>query len=78
MKLGCGFVEKTIHGQRYLYVWTFQARGSDVSRVERYMGPARSPESRTKALRELDAYAERALAELGRRRARWHRLLSVP
>lgn len=78
MKVGCGFVEKTIHGQRYLYVWTYQVRGNDLRRVEKYMGSAKSPEARLRALRELDAYADRATAELGRRRARWHRILSAP
>ncbi len=78
MKVGCGFVEKSIHGQRYLYVWTYQLRGSSLRRVEKYMGPSKSSEARQRALRELDAYAERASAELGRRRARWHRLLSAP
>lgn len=78
MKVGCGFVEKSIHGQRYLYVWTYQVRGAGIRRVEKYMGPSKSPEARGRALRELDAYAERATAELNRRRARWHRLLSTP
>jgi hypothetical protein len=78
MKLGCGLVEKTVHGQRYLYVWSFQQRGNEVRRVEKYLGLARSAEAREKALRELDAYVERATAELARRRARWHRLLAPP
>lgn len=78
MKLGCGLVQKTVHGQRYLYVWSFQLRGNDVRRVEKYIGPARSAEARDKALRELDAYAERAMGELGRRRARWRRQLAAP
>ncbi len=78
MKVGCGVVEKSIHGHCYLYVWSFQFRGSAVRKVERYMGPARSPEARERALRELDAYAERATSELTRRRARWHRQLAGP
>ena len=78
MKVGCGVVEKSVHGQRYLYVWSFQVRGNDMRKVEKYIGPAKSPEARQRALRELDAYAERASAELGRRRAHWHRMLSTP
>ncbi len=78
MKVGCGVVEKSVHGQRYLYIWSFQVRGSGMRKVERYMGPARSPEAREKALRELDAYADRATSELARRRARWHRQLAAP
>ena len=78
MKVGCGFVEKTVHGQRYLYVWSFAFRGQGVRKVERYIGPARRPEARQRALRELEAYAERATAELDRRRARWRRQLGSP
>lgn len=75
MKVGRGFVEKTIHGQRYLYVWSFQLHGNGMRRVEKYPGPARSPESRRRALEELEAYASRATADLERRRARWRRML---
>ena len=28
MKVGCGFVEKEIRGNRYLYFWCFQGRGA--------------------------------------------------
>ncbi len=78
MKIGCGFVEKTIHGGRYLYVWHFESRGYGVRKVERYIGPARSPEARRKALQELEAYATRATADLEHRRVRWRRELSGP
>jgi len=78
MKVGCGFVEKTVHGQRYLYVWAFEARESGVRKVERYIGPARRPEVRQKALRELETLASRATAALERRRATWRRQLAPP
>ena len=78
MKVGCGFVEKTIHGQRYLYVWTFEAHGAGVRKVERYVGPARRPAARQKALREHVALATRAAAQLERRRAAWRRQLATP
>ncbi len=78
MKIGCGVVEKAIHGQRYLYVWSFQLRGSALRKVEKYVGPARSPEARERALRELETYAARATADLERRRARWRRQLAGP
>ncbi len=78
MKVGCGFVEKAVHGQRYLYVWSFQFRAGGMRKVERYVGPVRSPEARQRALRELEAYAERAAAEIQRRRARWRRQLTAP
>lgn len=76
MKVGCGFVEKTVHGQRYLYVWSFQIHGAEMRKVERYIGPAKSPEARRKALQDLEAYASRATADLERRRARWRRQLA--
>ncbi len=78
MKVGCGFVRKTIHGGRYLYVWTFEARGSGYRRVERYIGPADSPQARAKTLATLDGYAQRAAAQIDRRRARWRRQLASP
>ncbi len=76
MKAGCGFVEKTIHGKPYLYVWHFEERGSGFRKVERYVGPAKDLAARRKALQELEALATRAAAELGRRRARWRRQLT--
>ncbi len=78
MKVGAGVVEKTIHGGRYLYVWTFEVRGAGVRKVERYMGPSERPEARRNALRALEAYADRALDQIERRRARWRRQLAVP
>jgi len=76
MKVGCGYVEKEIHGNRYLYVWHFQARGSDVRKIERYMGPADSPEARRRTLQEIEAYAARAAAEFEARVAEWRRELT--
>ena len=78
MKVGCGFVEKTIHGRRYLYVWTFVSHGTGFRRVERYIGPADRPESRAKALESLETRAARAAAALERRRAPWRRRLAHP
>ncbi len=78
MKVGCGFVEKRIHDRRYLYVWSFEARGAGFRRVERYMGPADRPEARLKALRALEDHATRASAALERRRSRWRRELAGP
>ncbi|MFA5896383.1 MAG: hypothetical protein WC985_05700 [Thermoplasmata archaeon] len=76
MKVGCGFVEKEIHGNRYLYFWHFQARGSDVRKIERYMGPANSSEARRRTLQEIDTYAARAASEFEARIAEWRRELA--
>ncbi len=78
MKVGCGFVEKTIHGGRYLYVWTFENPGGEVRKVERYVGPSNRPEARAKALQILESYADRAAAQIERRRVRWRRQLTAP
>src|SRR5207244_13273653 len=45
MKVGCGFVEKEIRGNRYLYFWSFQGHGARVKKIERYMGPALVPDA---------------------------------
>jgi hypothetical protein len=75
VKVGCGFVEKRIHGNRYLYFWSFQSRGSGVRKVERYVGPADSPEARRKTLEAIETYTTRAAAEMEDRVARWRREL---
>ena len=76
MKVGCGLVEKTIHGERYLYVGSCQPRGTGMRKVERYIGPTRNPEARERALRDLEGHASRATAELERRRVQWRKQLT--
>jgi len=78
MKVGCGFVEKEIRGNRYLYFWCFQGRGAGVKKIERYMGPASDSEARRRTLGEIEAYAARATAELQERISQWRRELSRP
>ena len=78
MKVGCGYVEKEIRGNRYLYFWCFQGRGAGVKKIERYMGPASDSEARRRTLREIEAYAARANAELAERMAAWRRELARP
>ncbi len=75
MKIGCGFVEKEIHGNRYLYFWHFQVRGAVVRKMEKYMGPADSPEARRRTLQEIETYTARATADLESRIAEWRREL---
>ena len=76
MKVGCGFVEKQIHGRRYLYFWSFQGRGTDARKVEIYVGPAADPAARRKTLSAIETYCDRMRVELERRIARWRRELS--
>lgn len=78
MKVGCGYVEKEIHGNRYLYFWCFQVRGTGVRKVERYMGPTGSSEARRRTLEEIEAYTARAISELEGRLSSWQRELSRP
>ena len=73
MKVGCGYVEKEIHGNRYLYFWCFQGRGAGVRKVERYMGPVRDPGARRRTLEEIEAYALKTSAELDARLEEWRR-----
>src|SRR5437870_12520218 len=78
MKVGCGYVEKEIRGNRYLYFWCFQGRGAGVRKIERYMGPASDSEARRRTLREIEAYAARANAKIAERMAEWLRELTRP
>jgi len=78
MKVGCGFVEKEIRGNRYLYFWCFQGRGGAVKKIERYIGPASDPGARRRTLAEIEAYSARASAEFAERIAQWRRELSRP
>jgi len=78
VKVGCGFVEKEIRGNRYLYFWCFQGRGAAVKKIERYMGPASDSEARRRTLGEIEAYAARATTELQERISLWRRELSKP
>ena len=78
MKVGCGFVEKEIRGNRYLYFWCFQGHGARVRKVERYMGPASDPEARRRTLAEIELYAAHARAALADRVAAWRRELRRP
>lgn len=74
--MGCGYVEKAIRGNRYLYFWCFQARGGSVRKIEVYMGPAGSDEARHKTLERIEEYTARAHTEFESRRERWRRELS--
>ncbi|MGQ0796883.1 MAG: hypothetical protein ACT4OI_03325 [Methanobacteriota archaeon] len=78
MKVGCGYVEKQIHGNRYLYFWSFQGRGSAVRKVERYVGRAQDPESRRRLLQDLEAYAGKAADQIRGRIEEWRRELAKP
>ncbi len=75
MKVGCGFVEKEIRGNLYLYFWCFQVRGAGVRKLERYMGPASDSDARRRTFEEIEAYTARASAELQGRVAEWRRVL---
>src|SRR5207253_11388863 len=76
MKVGCGFVENEIRGNRYLYFWSFQGHGARVKKIERYLGPASEPDARRRTHAEIEGYAARASAELAARVPTWRRELT--
>ncbi len=69
MQIGCGLTTKEIRGRPYLYFWHYEERGGRRVQVFRYLGSARSEAARQRLVEALDAYLERAGAELRRRRA---------
>ena len=68
MQIGCGLTTKEIRGRPYLYFWHYEERGGRRVQVFRYLGSARSEAARQRLAEVLDAYLERAAAELRRRR----------
>ena len=69
MQIGCGLTTKEIRGRPYLYFWHYEERAGRRVQVFRYLGSARSEAARQRLAEVLDAYLERAAAELRRRRA---------
>jgi len=69
VQLGCGVTTKEIRGRPYLYFWHYEERGGRRVQVFRYLGPPRSEATRQKLVEAVDAYMDRVLAELRRRKA---------
>ena len=69
MQIGCGLTTKEIRGRPYLYFWHYEERAGRRVQVFRYLGSVRSEAARQRLAEALDAYLERAAAELRRRRA---------
>ncbi len=64
MQIGCGLYEHTVKGRPYLYFWHYETRGGRRIQIKEYIGPARSNESREKALRRCETYFRRIGQEL--------------
>lgn len=75
MQVGCGLRLRVIAGSEYLYFWHYEREDGRSHRREDYVGPARSPRSRTDAQRKILAYYRRVQADLGARIARVERAL---
>lgn len=69
MQIGCGVTTKTIRGRPYLYFWHYEERAGRRVQVFRYLGATRSELARQRLVEVLDAYLERATADLWRRRS---------
>lgn len=68
MQTGCGVTTKSIRGKPYLYFWHYEERGGRRAQVYQYIGPARSEAARQRLAEAVDAYFERILADVRRRR----------
>jgi len=64
MQIGCGVYEHPVKGRPYLYFWHYETKGSRRVQVKEYVGPARSAESRSEALRRCEAYFQKMSREL--------------
>ena len=60
--------ELTIRGHRYLYFWRYETKAGFRKQIKEYMGPATSPEARSRAVQRCDAYYARMRQELRRLR----------
>lgn len=69
MQSGCGVATKTIRGKPYLYFWHYEERGGRRAQVFQYVGPARSESARQRLVEVVDAYFDRVLADVRRRRS---------
>lgn len=69
MQTGCGVTTKAIRGRPYLYFWHYEERGGRRSQVFQYIGPVRSEAARQRLVEAVDAYFERILADVRRRRS---------
>lgn len=69
MQIGCGVTRKKIRGRPYLYFWHYEDRGGRRVQALQYLGSAGSEATRVRLTEALDAYIERLMAEIRRKRA---------
>ncbi|HEY7588984.1 MAG TPA: hypothetical protein VIB49_09615 [Thermoplasmata archaeon] len=69
MQVGCGVTMKEIRGRPYLYFWHYEDRGGRRHQVFQYIGSAGSEAARQRLAEAVDAYYERVLADVRRRRS---------
>lgn len=69
MQIGCGVTRKEIRGRPYLYFWHYEDRGGRRVQALQYLGSPGSEATRQRLTEALDAYLERLMAEIRRKRA---------
>ncbi len=68
MQIGCGVYEHVVRGRPYLYFWHYESEKGRRQQVKEYLGSAESEEVRAEAIRRVDAYFRKGVAELHRLR----------
>jgi len=66
MRMGCGLEVRKVRGRSYLYFWRMDGTGGLRRRSWKYLGPTARPETKRKALAELDIAYSSARAEMDR------------
>ncbi len=67
MQIGCGIRTMTVKGHDYLYFWHSESRDGRRRAVHEYMGPCANPDSASRAVAAMEAYARKAIEEARRR-----------
>ncbi len=68
MQIGCGVYEHAVRGRTYLYFWHYETAKGERRQIKEYLGSAELEETRSEAIRRVDAYFRNAAAELRRLR----------
>lgn len=68
MQVGCGVTTKEIRGRPYLYFWHYEDRAGRRAQVFQYIGSPRSESARQKLVAAIDAYYDRVLTDVRRKR----------
>jgi len=64
VQIGCGVYEHDVRGRSYLYFWHYESLGGSRRQIKEYLGPAEDRETRSEAIRLVDAYYRKVAREL--------------